>query len=86
MDLEWTLNQAHYVLEPDEAPGTFRVHLDTVTPSFDTFLAEIDGQAEKPVDSVFTWTLHRGKNLLRVKPRNVSGRAGIASWIALEYP
>ena len=85
-DFEWTLNQAHYVLEPSEKPGTLRVHLDTETPSFDTYLAEIDSGEMKPVPAVFTWTLHRGKNLLRVRPRNVAGREGIPSWISLEYP
>ena len=84
-DFEWTLNQAHYVLEPAKTPGIFRVHLDTETPSFETFLAEIDGGEKKSVASDFTWTLHPGKNQLRVRPRNIAGREGIPSWIALEY-
>ena len=84
-DFEWTLNQAHYVLEPAAKPGTLRVHLDTETPSFETFLAEIDAGEKKPVRSGFTWTLHPGKNHLRVRPRNVVGSEGINSWIALEY-
>ena len=71
-DFEWTLNQAHYVLEPATAPGLFRVHLDTETPSFDTFLAEIDGGQKKSVASDFSWNLHPGENRLRVRPRNVS--------------
>jgi hypothetical protein len=83
-DWMWTLNQAHYVLEP-QAPGVFRVHLDTETPSFDTFLAEIDGGEQKSVASVFTWTLHSGRNQLRVKPRNLLAREGIPSWISLNY-
>jgi hypothetical protein len=83
----WTvgLNQALYALEPGTKPGIFRVHLDTETPSFETFLAEIDGGEKRSVSSGFTWTLHPGKNHLRVRPRNVSGREGIPSWIALEY-
>ena len=84
-DFEWTLNQAHYELEPDNNPGVFRVHLDTETPSFDTFLAELDGGPKAPVVSGFAWKLHPGRNSLRVKPRNVCGRDGIASWIELEY-
>ena len=84
-DFEWTLNQAHYVLEPAKEPGSFSVHLDTETPSFRTFLAEIDEGAKKPVASGFTWTLHPGKNQLRVRPLNVAGREGIPSWIALDY-
>jgi hypothetical protein len=84
-NFEWTLNQAHYVLEAGKQPGMLRVHLDTETPSFETYLAEIDGGEKKPVASPFSWTLHRGKNELRVMPRNVAGREGIASWIALAY-
>jgi hypothetical protein len=85
-DFEWTLNQAHYVLEPAKEPGAFRVHLDTETPSFKTFLAEIDAGEKKPVASEFTWTLHPGKNYLRVRSCNVVGREGIPSWISLDYP
>ncbi len=84
-DFEWTLNQAHFVLEPTKKAGSFQVHLDTETPSFETFLAEIDGAAKKPVVSGFIWTLHAGKNQLRVRPRNVAGREGISSWITLEF-
>ena len=84
-DFEWTLNQAHYVLEPGKASGIFRVHLDTETPSFETFLAEIDAGEKKSVVSGFTWKLHPGKNQLRVRPRNVAGREGIPSSITLEY-
>jgi len=83
-DFEWTLNQAHLVLEPSKEPGSFRVHLDTETPSFETFLAEIDRGEKKAVSSGFTWRLHPGKNHLQVRPRNVLGREGIPSWIALE--
>jgi transglutaminase-like putative cysteine protease len=85
-DFQWTLNQAHYVLDPGKKPGVFRVHLDTETPSFETFLAQLDAGKKKTVSSGFTWTLHPGKNQLRVWPRNVSGREGIQSWIELEYP
>lgn len=84
-DFEWTLNQAHFVLEPQKKPGCLRVHLDTETPSFQSFLAEIDAGQKKPVASGFTWTLHPGQNQLRVRPRNVAGREGIPSWISLEF-
>ncbi|MBU6400879.1 MAG: transglutaminase-like domain-containing protein, partial [Verrucomicrobia bacterium] len=84
-DFEWTLNQARFVLEPLPKPGVLRVHLDTETPSFETYLAEIDGGAKRPVSSGFTWTLHPGTNRLRVRPQNVAGRQGIPSWITVEY-
>lgn len=84
-NFEWTLNQAHYVLEPSAKLGTLRVHLDTETPSFDTYLAEIDDGNQKPVTAVFDWTLHQGRNSLRVRPRNLAGKDGIASWISLVW-
>lgn len=85
-NFEWTLNQAHFALEPTSTPGEFRVHLDTETPGFETFLAEIDGGEKSPVGAIFPWKLHAGRNRLKVWPRNNAGRDGIASWIDLEMP
>ena len=82
---QWTLNQARCLLEATTTPGELRVHLDTVTPSFDTFLADIDRNGEAPVASGFSWKLHQGKNRLEVRSRNKLGRAGISSWIVLDY-
>jgi hypothetical protein len=83
-NLEWTLNQAHFVLEPTSTPGEFLVYLDTETPGFEKFLAEIDGGERSSVAAIFPWKLHPGRNSLRVWPRNNAGRDGIASWIDLE--
>lgn len=83
---EWTLNQAHLMLEATDAPGEFRVHLDTETPGFGTFLADIDDREKQPITSGFTWKLHSGKNRLSVRPRNSAGREGIPSRIVVEYP
>ena len=85
-DFEWTLNQAHYVLEAGAKFGELRVELDTETPGFETFVAEIDGAAKRAVTSGFVWQLHKGKNRLKVWPKNNAGRDGIASWIELELP
>jgi hypothetical protein len=85
-NFEWTLNQARYALEVGTAPGEVLVHLDTETPGFETFLAEIDGAAQRPVSAVFPWKLHPGLNRLKVWPRNNAGRDGIPSWIALRMP
>jgi len=85
-NFEWTLNQAHYVLEPTSRRGEFLVHLDTETPGFETFLAEIDGGERSPVSAIFPWKFHPGRNRLKVWPRNNAGRDGIASWIELEMP
>ncbi len=85
-NFEWTLNQAHYMLEAGSTPGEIRVHLDTETPGFESFLAEIDGAEKRPVDKIFAWKLHTGSNRMKVWPRNNAGRDGIASWIQLEWP
>lgn len=82
---EWTLNQAHFTLEATEMPGRLRVHLDTETPGFKTFVANIDGKGKHPDGSGFLWTLKSGKNHLEVWPRNLAGRKGISSWIILNY-
>jgi hypothetical protein len=85
-NLEWTLNQAHFVLEPTSTPGDLLVHLDTETPGFEAFLAEIDGGEKASVQPIFSWKLHPGHNRLKVWPRNLAWRDGIASWIDLEMP
>ena len=83
-DWEWTLNQARFTLEATAAPGELRVHLDTETPGFDTFLAGVDGQRARPVASGFVWKLHAGKNTLEIRPRNRAGREGIPSRVVIE--
>jgi len=67
-------------------PGELRIHLDTETPGFGAFLAEVDGTGLKPVSSGFIWQLHAGKNRLEVRPRNVAGREGIPSRVVIERP
>jgi hypothetical protein len=83
---EWTLNQARYTLEATATPGELRVHLDTETPGFDTFLADVDGKGPKPVASGFTWKLRPGANRLEILPRNAARRPGIASRVAINHP
>ena len=85
-NFEWTLNQAHFALEPTSTAGEFHVHLDTETPGFATFVAEIDGGNKANVPAVFPWKLHAGRNRLKVWPRNDAGRDGIASWIDVDMP
>jgi len=83
-NFEWTLNGAHLVLEPTATAGEVRVHIDSDTPGLDHYLATIDHGSPKPVESLFTWKLHPGRNLLRIVPKNKGGREGIASWIEVE--
>jgi transglutaminase-like putative cysteine protease len=82
----WTLNQTHFTLEATATPGEVRVHLDTETPGFDTFLADIDGAGPKPVRPGFVWKLHAGKNRLEVRSRNAASRDGIVSRAVIEQP
>lgn len=83
---EWTLNQAHFTLEATPTEGELKVHLDTETPGFDTFLASIDGETATKVESGFAWKLKKGKNRLEVWPRNIAGREGIKSHVVVEMP
>ena len=82
---DWTLNQAHISLEATDVPGEVRVHLDTVTPGFETFVAKMNDQPAQPVASGFVWSFRKGRNLLEVRPRNIAGRDGITSHVMLEY-
>lgn len=83
---EWTLNQAHYTLTATSMPGELRVHLDTHTPGFDTFLAGLDGARPKPVASSFIWNLQPGINRLDVVPRNIAGREGVPGHVVIKRP
>lgn len=85
-DWEWTLNQTRFELEATSTAGELRVHLETETPGFDTFLADIDGGGWQPVKSGFVWKLRAGKNRLEVRTRNSAGREGIISRVVLDLP
>jgi hypothetical protein len=85
-NFEWTLDQAHFVLTPTSTPEEIKVQLDTVTPGFETFIAQLDKGAESPVGATFTWKLHAGHNRLKVWPRSNVGRDGVSSWIDLALP
>lgn len=83
---EWTLNQTRFTLEDTGTAGELRVHLDTQTPGFETFVADLDGGEPKPVTSGFVWKLHPGKNRLEVWARNSAGRPGSRSVVVVEQP
>lgn len=84
-DFEWTLNQAHFVLEPTANVGQFLVHVDTVTPSFKTFVARIDEASPQPVTSGFRWRLNSGSNRLDIRSVNIADREGPASSIVIKF-
>jgi hypothetical protein len=85
-DAEWTLNHAQIALEATETPGEVRVHLDSETPGWKTYLASWNDETEKEVDSQFVHQLAADKNRLTVVPRNVRGQRGIATYIELIRP
>jgi hypothetical protein len=85
-DFEWTLNRIHVTLEAGAARGELRVHLDTETPGFETFLVRIDGGDWTPARTGFAWSLRPGRNLLEVRSRNRAGREGITSSTLIESP
>lgn len=82
-NISWTLNQTEFALLPrsDEA---LVVSLATVTPGFEAYLAQFDGQPLQAVQDGFVWKLHPGRNRLDVRTRNTAGRLGPVSWIELE--
>ena len=74
------------MLNATDRTGELRVQLNTETPGFDTFLADIDGKEWRKVGTEFIWDLHSGKNRLEVRPRNTAGREGIVSKIVIDSP
>ena len=82
---DWSLNQAHIVLEVTATPGELRVLLDTVTPSFESFEVKLDGAEWKRSPAEFAWKLKSGDNRLEARPTNIAGRAGSVSLIELRY-
>ena len=82
-DFEWTLNTVRAWLEA-ASPGELRVHLESVTPGFETFVVALDEGHPKPSDAAFTWKLRRGRNTLEARSRNSAGREGPPSRVVLE--
>jgi transglutaminase-like putative cysteine protease len=79
------LNRAEIRLEATSTPGELRVQLDSRTPGLQSYLATIDGHSPRQVEPNFTWRLHPGANRLTVRPRNIAGREGIKTRVALDY-
>jgi len=81
---DWSVNQVHITLEPTATKGEFRVHCDTETPGFETFVAKVDAGETTPQKTGFAWKLKPGKNRIEARSRNITGRVGAASWIEIE--
>jgi hypothetical protein len=82
---DWTLNEAHIHLEAASTPGELRVHLDSVTPGFDSFETNVDAAGWNHTVAAFAWKLHAGKNRLEARSKNITGRAGSTSFVELSY-
>ena len=83
-DFHWTLNRTVIHLQQSETPNKLEVLLDTVTPNFETYLAQFDDGEWEEKPEAFVWNLHEGKNTLRAKVKNAFGVLGIESFIVLE--
>jgi hypothetical protein len=82
-DFYWTLNQAQVFLEATDKPQKLNVRLDTVTPNFKNYEASVDEGEWKSSSESFVWTLHEGRNTLRVRPVNAFERRGIVSTVEI---
>ncbi|MBM3235778.1 transglutaminase domain-containing protein [Candidatus Poribacteria bacterium] len=78
-DFHWTLNQTVIYLQQSNEPDALDVILDTVTPNFETYLAQFDDGDWTEQSETFIWYLHKGQNTLRAKTRNAFGILGIES-------
>ena len=78
---DWTLNEAHIILEATATPGELRVMLDTVTPSFESFEVNLDGAGWNRSPAEFAWKLKSGDNRLEARATNIAGRPGSTSLI-----
>ena len=75
-DFYWTVNRTRIFLQLGESSAALRVDLETVTPNFSHYLVQLDDDEWAPRGAPFTWHLHPGENVLRVKGVNVFGREG----------
>lgn len=81
-DFYWTINRVAMDLQ-GRAPRTITVNLDTCTPNFEAFEANIDGRPWARVRSGFGWKLHGGTNALLVRAVNHFGVRGPVSRVIL---
>jgi transglutaminase-like putative cysteine protease len=83
-DVNWTINQVRFDATLTETPDMVSMQMGTVTPFFDTFLVNVDGQGWTESPGKFGWPLHPGRNRLEMRIRNTSGIQGPASFLELE--
>jgi len=81
-DIYWTVNVTKVHLAPLTSKR-LAVQLETMTPNFDTFLVEKDGDW-KPTRPEFAWNLKRDVNTLTVRSRNSRGIVGPVASVMVE--
>ena len=81
-DLYWSVNVTRIHLAP-RAGTRLTVRLDTMTPNFESFLLERDGEWEL-TRADFSWKVRRGANCLRVRARNTRGILGPVATVTVE--
>jgi len=84
-DWDWTLNQVRFDATCRDEAGAVAVQMGTVTPGFETFLANIDDQGWTPSAATVVWRLHEGRNRLQMRVRNVLGVEGPVSCMEIQY-
>ena len=82
-DAEWTLNHAHITLEATSTPGEVKIHLDSQTPGWETYLTRWNDGSEEESGSVLVKKLGPGPNRLEVVPRNIRGQLGSKTFVEL---
>jgi transglutaminase-like putative cysteine protease len=83
-DLGWTINEVRFDVAYGDRPDVLAVQMCTVTPYFETFLVNVDGQGWKPAERTVDWALHAGRNRLEMRVRNSSGVEGPVSFVEVE--
>jgi hypothetical protein len=82
-DLYWSLNRARIHLGQGAEPEVLEVELETDTPNLKGFQIQLDGEGWEGRDRRFEWRLHKGENLLTVRPVNDMDRAGMVSSVTV---
>lgn len=79
-----TLNRVEYTATYDKTEGQININMITVTPNFETFEINIDGQGWQPSNDSYTWQLRPAAlNKVEMRTRNSGGAIGKPSSLTL---
>lgn len=87
IDFYQPLNQVKIFLNETDEAGTLRVDLKNFTPGgFDRYLVSVNSDDWKfQKDNTWNWKLRSGKNIIKVRTRNIRGILGPVSEIDVNY-